>query len=153
MNLYKDIVFQLQSIFAGYLMGKQLIQLQWCLLLSKKFAGLNCCTSASDSLSFRPQCLVLTGPPSSRPALVDLVACFTKSLSLMMCANVVNVSSTRHTLHFLALICFSCQSLLSNEIIILLTRLIRLIPPRQHWKGEQWYSCYLVEPAKGEVLL
>ncbi|XP_075898654.1 solute carrier family 12 member 3 [Nelusetta ayraudi] len=39
--------------------------------------------------NYRPQCLVLTGPPSSRPALVDLVACFTKSLSLMMCANVV----------------------------------------------------------------
>ncbi|CAG13788.1 unnamed protein product, partial [Tetraodon nigroviridis] len=27
---------------------------------------------------FTPQCLVLTGAPSSRPALVDLVACFTK---------------------------------------------------------------------------
>uniref|UniRef100_A0A671TUH6 Solute carrier family 12 member 3 n=1 Tax=Sparus aurata TaxID=8175 RepID=A0A671TUH6_SPAAU len=41
--------------------------------------------------NYRPQCLVLTGPPSSRPALVDLVSCFTKSLSLMMCANVVTV--------------------------------------------------------------
>lgn len=41
----------------------------------------------------RPQCLLLTGPPASRPALVDLIACFTKSLSLMMCANVVTVSS------------------------------------------------------------
>ncbi|TDH09232.1 hypothetical protein EPR50_G00084650 [Perca flavescens] len=39
--------------------------------------------------NYRPQCLVLTGPPSSRPALVDLVACFTKGLSLMMCCNVV----------------------------------------------------------------
>ncbi|XP_070687607.1 solute carrier family 12 member 3 [Pempheris klunzingeri] len=39
--------------------------------------------------NYRPQCLVLTGPPSSRPALVDLVTCFTKSLSLMMCGNVV----------------------------------------------------------------
>ncbi|XP_035520502.1 solute carrier family 12 member 3 [Morone saxatilis] len=38
--------------------------------------------------NYRPQCLVLTGPPSSRPALVDLVSCFTKSLSLMICANV-----------------------------------------------------------------
>lgn len=43
---------------------------------------------------FRPQCLVLTGAPSSRPALVDLVACFTKHLSLMMCANVVIVRPT-----------------------------------------------------------
>ncbi len=39
---------------------------------------------------------MLTGPPSSRPALVDLVNCFTKSLSLMMCANVVAVSTTQH---------------------------------------------------------
>ncbi|KAM3609710.1 uncharacterized protein V6R79_019022 [Siganus canaliculatus] len=39
--------------------------------------------------NYRPQCLVLTGPPSSRPALVDLVNCLTKSLSLMICANVV----------------------------------------------------------------
>ncbi|KAM8861686.1 LOW QUALITY PROTEIN: solute carrier family 12 member 3 [Synchiropus picturatus] len=42
--------------------------------------------------NYRPQCLVLTGAPSSRPALVDLVSCFTKGLSLMMCSNVVTVS-------------------------------------------------------------
>uniref|UniRef100_A0A8C2WP14 Solute carrier family 12 member 3 n=1 Tax=Cyclopterus lumpus TaxID=8103 RepID=A0A8C2WP14_CYCLU len=39
--------------------------------------------------NYRPQCLVLTGPPSSRPALVDLVTCFTKDLSLMICGNIV----------------------------------------------------------------
>ncbi|XP_047195855.1 solute carrier family 12 member 3 [Hippoglossus stenolepis] len=39
--------------------------------------------------NYRPQCLVLTGPPCSRPALVDLVGCFTKRLSLMMCGHVV----------------------------------------------------------------
>uniref|UniRef100_A0A3B4Y2B6 Solute carrier family 12 member 3 n=1 Tax=Seriola lalandi dorsalis TaxID=1841481 RepID=A0A3B4Y2B6_SERLL len=44
--------------------------------------------------NYRPQCLVLTGPPSSRPALVDLVNCFTKSLSLMMCGNVVAADSS-----------------------------------------------------------
>uniref|UniRef100_A0A3Q2Y3T0 Solute carrier family 12 member 3 n=1 Tax=Hippocampus comes TaxID=109280 RepID=A0A3Q2Y3T0_HIPCM len=44
--------------------------------------------------NYRPQCLVLTGPPSSRPALVDLVSCFTKNLSLMMCGHVVTVSSS-----------------------------------------------------------
>ncbi|KAJ4938723.1 hypothetical protein JOQ06_003332 [Pogonophryne albipinna] len=38
--------------------------------------------------NYRPQCLVLTGPPSRRPALVDLVSCLTKSLSLMMCGSV-----------------------------------------------------------------
>ncbi|XP_017284428.1 solute carrier family 12 member 3 [Kryptolebias marmoratus] len=44
--------------------------------------------------NYRPQCLVLTGPPSSRPALVDLVNCFTKNLSLMMCGNVVTADSS-----------------------------------------------------------
>ncbi|KAJ8281182.1 hypothetical protein GJAV_G00064450 [Gymnothorax javanicus] len=39
--------------------------------------------------NYRPQCLVLTGPPSFRPALVDFVSTFTKNLSLMMCGNVV----------------------------------------------------------------
>uniref|UniRef100_A0A3Q2DLS3 Solute carrier family 12 member 3 n=1 Tax=Cyprinodon variegatus TaxID=28743 RepID=A0A3Q2DLS3_CYPVA len=44
--------------------------------------------------NYRPQCLVLTGPPSSRPALLDLVNCFTKNLSLMMCGNVVTTGSS-----------------------------------------------------------
>ncbi|KAJ8003175.1 hypothetical protein DPEC_G00166660 [Dallia pectoralis] len=39
--------------------------------------------------NYRPQCLVLTGPPSCRPALVDFVGTFTKNLSLMMCANII----------------------------------------------------------------
>uniref|UniRef100_A0A8D2J872 Solute carrier family 12 member 3 n=1 Tax=Varanus komodoensis TaxID=61221 RepID=A0A8D2J872_VARKO len=38
--------------------------------------------------NYRPQCLVLTGPPSFRPALVDFVGTFTKNLSLMICGNV-----------------------------------------------------------------
>ncbi|XP_030587104.1 solute carrier family 12 member 3 [Archocentrus centrarchus] len=50
-------------------------------------AGLN---NVEDHVkNYRPQCLVLTGPPSTRPALVDLVSCFTKHLSLMLCGNVV----------------------------------------------------------------
>ncbi|NXM17326.1 S12A3 protein, partial [Ploceus nigricollis] len=36
-----------------------------------------------------PQCLVLTGPPNFRPALVDFVGTFTKNLSLMLCGNVL----------------------------------------------------------------
>uniref|UniRef100_A0AAQ4S022 Solute carrier family 12 member 3 n=1 Tax=Gasterosteus aculeatus aculeatus TaxID=481459 RepID=A0AAQ4S022_GASAC len=44
--------------------------------------------------NYRPQCLVLTGPPSSRPALVDLISCLTKDLSLMICGNVVTASPT-----------------------------------------------------------
>ncbi|XP_077594567.1 solute carrier family 12 member 3 [Stigmatopora nigra] len=39
--------------------------------------------------NYRPQCLVLTGAPSSRPALVDLVSCLTKNLSLMICGHVI----------------------------------------------------------------
>uniref|UniRef100_A0A4W6EMN7 Solute carrier family 12 member 3 n=1 Tax=Lates calcarifer TaxID=8187 RepID=A0A4W6EMN7_LATCA len=58
--------------------------------LYKKLVGLN---NVEDHVkNYRPQCLVLTGPPSSRPALVDLVSCFTKSLSLMMCGNVIIAS-------------------------------------------------------------
>ncbi|XP_031418369.1 solute carrier family 12 member 3 [Clupea harengus] len=42
--------------------------------------------------NYRPQCLVLTGPPAARPALVDFVGTFTKNQSLMMCGNVVTES-------------------------------------------------------------
>uniref|UniRef100_S4R6A1 Solute carrier family 12 member 2 n=1 Tax=Petromyzon marinus TaxID=7757 RepID=S4R6A1_PETMA len=34
------------------------------------------------------QCLVLTGPPESRPALVDFVHAFTKNVGLMVCSHV-----------------------------------------------------------------
>ncbi|NXN50141.1 S12A3 protein, partial [Rynchops niger] len=37
----------------------------------------------------RLACLVLTGPPNFRPALVDFVGTFTKNLSLMLCGNVL----------------------------------------------------------------
>uniref|UniRef100_A0A672HZ25 Solute carrier family 12 member 3 n=1 Tax=Salarias fasciatus TaxID=181472 RepID=A0A672HZ25_SALFA len=42
--------------------------------------------------NYRPQCLVLSGPPGTRPALVDLVGLLTKRLSLMLCGDVVCVS-------------------------------------------------------------
>nr|ABB84251.1 Na-K-2Cl cotransporter [Dicentrarchus labrax] len=38
--------------------------------------------------NFRPQCLVMTGYPNSRPALLDLVHSFTKNVGLMMCGHV-----------------------------------------------------------------
>uniref|UniRef100_A0A670J5S2 Solute carrier family 12 member 3 n=1 Tax=Podarcis muralis TaxID=64176 RepID=A0A670J5S2_PODMU len=44
--------------------------------------------------NFRPQCLVLSGPPSFRPALVDFVNAFTKKVSLMICGNVAEVNSS-----------------------------------------------------------
>nr|BDR32795.1 solute carrier family 12 member 10 [Equus caballus] len=47
-------------------------------------------TNVQDHVkNFRPQCLVLTGPPSQRPALVDFVGALTKKMSLMICGNVV----------------------------------------------------------------
>ncbi|XP_040200765.1 solute carrier family 12 member 2 isoform X2 [Rana temporaria] len=38
--------------------------------------------------NFRPQCLVLTGAPNSRPALLHLVHAFTKNVGLMICGHV-----------------------------------------------------------------
>ncbi|XP_071381041.1 solute carrier family 12 member 2 isoform X4 [Centroberyx affinis] len=42
--------------------------------------------------NFRPQCLVLTGYPNSRPALLHLVHSFTKNVGLMVCGHVRTVS-------------------------------------------------------------
>ncbi|XP_042276253.1 solute carrier family 12 member 2-like [Thunnus maccoyii] len=42
--------------------------------------------------NFRPQCLVLTGYPNSRPALLHLVHSFTKNIGLMVCGHVRTVS-------------------------------------------------------------
>uniref|UniRef100_A0AAQ4R1G8 Solute carrier family 12 member 2 n=1 Tax=Gasterosteus aculeatus aculeatus TaxID=481459 RepID=A0AAQ4R1G8_GASAC len=41
--------------------------------------------------NFRPQCLVMTGYPNSRPALLDLVHSFTKNVGLMMCGHIRTV--------------------------------------------------------------
>ncbi|XP_074546621.1 solute carrier family 12 member 2 isoform X2 [Halichoeres trimaculatus] len=38
--------------------------------------------------NFRPQCLVMTGYPNSRPALLDLVHSFTKNVGLMLCGHI-----------------------------------------------------------------
>uniref|UniRef100_A0A3Q3NKP2 Solute carrier family 12 member 2 n=1 Tax=Mastacembelus armatus TaxID=205130 RepID=A0A3Q3NKP2_9TELE len=38
--------------------------------------------------NFRPQCLVMTGFPNSRPALLDLVHSFTKNVGLMICGHI-----------------------------------------------------------------
>ncbi|XP_039601504.1 solute carrier family 12 member 3-like [Polypterus senegalus] len=47
-------------------------------------------TAVEDHVkNFRPQCLVLTGIPVCRPALVDFVGTFTKNISLMICGNIV----------------------------------------------------------------
>ncbi|KAK2491728.1 hypothetical protein MC885_014167 [Smutsia gigantea] len=41
------------------------------------------------ALLWKVQCLVLTGPPNFRPALVDFVGTFTRNLSLMVCGHVL----------------------------------------------------------------
>ncbi|XP_076356125.1 solute carrier family 12 member 2-like isoform X2 [Tachypleus tridentatus] len=41
--------------------------------------------------NYRPQILVLTGKPSSRPSLIDFVYSITKKLSLMICGDVRNI--------------------------------------------------------------
>uniref|UniRef100_A0A8C6P502 Solute carrier family 12 member 10, tandem duplicate 1 n=1 Tax=Nothobranchius furzeri TaxID=105023 RepID=A0A8C6P502_NOTFU len=47
-------------------------------------------TSVEDHVkNFRPQCLVMTGPPKRRPALVDFVSSFTKHVSLMVCGDII----------------------------------------------------------------
>ncbi|XP_030609080.1 solute carrier family 12 member 3-like [Archocentrus centrarchus] len=64
---------------------------------SVQASSYNMALSASLSLTgvedhvknFRPQCLVLTGPPNQRPALVDFVAAFTKNASLMICGDII----------------------------------------------------------------
>uniref|UniRef100_A0A8C2TNH3 Solute carrier family 12 member 3 n=1 Tax=Coturnix japonica TaxID=93934 RepID=A0A8C2TNH3_COTJA len=38
--------------------------------------------------NFRPQCLIMTGPPNARPALLHLVHAFTKNVGLMICGHV-----------------------------------------------------------------
>uniref|UniRef100_A0A8C5S6N4 Solute carrier family 12 member 2 n=1 Tax=Laticauda laticaudata TaxID=8630 RepID=A0A8C5S6N4_LATLA len=42
--------------------------------------------------NFRPQCLVMSGAPNSRPALLHLVHAFTKNVGLMICGHVHRVS-------------------------------------------------------------
>jgi hypothetical protein len=43
--------------------------------------------------NFRPQVLVLTGMPGSRPPLVDFANLITKGLSLLVCAHILKVSN------------------------------------------------------------
>uniref|UniRef100_A0A672NC62 Solute carrier family 12 member 10, tandem duplicate 3 n=1 Tax=Sinocyclocheilus grahami TaxID=75366 RepID=A0A672NC62_SINGR len=55
-------------------------------------------TAVEDHVkNFRPQCLVLTGPPNVRPALVDFVGTFTKNISLMICGNIIMSIFPQHS--------------------------------------------------------
>uniref|UniRef100_A0A8C7L2B5 Solute carrier family 12 member 2 n=1 Tax=Oncorhynchus kisutch TaxID=8019 RepID=A0A8C7L2B5_ONCKI len=51
-------------------------------------------SSVEDHIkNFRPQCLVMTGYPNSRPALLHLVHAFTKNVGLMICGHVRTLSN------------------------------------------------------------
>uniref|UniRef100_A0A3B4E5P3 Solute carrier family 12 member 2 n=1 Tax=Pygocentrus nattereri TaxID=42514 RepID=A0A3B4E5P3_PYGNA len=56
--------------------------------------SLQLCGVADHVKTFRPQCLVMTGAPNSRPALLNLVHAFTKNVGLMVCGH-VRISSRR----------------------------------------------------------
>jgi len=48
--------------------------------------------------NFRPQLLVLSGPPNHRPALIQLASQITKNVSLMVCGNVTPISQSKQAL-------------------------------------------------------
>uniref|UniRef100_A0A8C1XX99 Solute carrier family 12 member 2 n=1 Tax=Cyprinus carpio TaxID=7962 RepID=A0A8C1XX99_CYPCA len=50
--------------------------------------SLQLCGVADHIKTYRPQCLVMTGAPNSRPALLHLVHAFTKNVGLMVCGHV-----------------------------------------------------------------
>uniref|UniRef100_A0A673LY85 Solute carrier family 12 member 2 n=1 Tax=Sinocyclocheilus rhinocerous TaxID=307959 RepID=A0A673LY85_9TELE len=56
--------------------------------------SLQLCGVADHIKTYRPQCLVMTGAPNSRPALLHLVHAFTKNVGLMVCGH-VRISSRR----------------------------------------------------------
>uniref|UniRef100_A0A665WRZ2 Solute carrier family 12 member 3-like n=1 Tax=Echeneis naucrates TaxID=173247 RepID=A0A665WRZ2_ECHNA len=68
--------------------------------------------------NFRPQCLVLTGPPNQRPALVDFVGSFTKHISLMICGDIITVSSSVSGT-FMSLVCATGLGKLKPNTLVL----------------------------------
>ncbi|KAL2100220.1 hypothetical protein ACEWY4_004614 [Coilia grayii] len=50
--------------------------------------SLQLCGVTDHVKTYRPQCLVMTGAPNARPALLNLVHAFTKNVGLMVCGHV-----------------------------------------------------------------
>ncbi|XP_077570713.1 solute carrier family 12 member 2-like isoform X2 [Stigmatopora nigra] len=74
-------------------------------------------TAVEDHVkNFRPQCLVLTGYPSSRPALLQLVHSFTKNVGLMVCGH-VRIASRRPNLKEASQEHARCQRWLNKKCI------------------------------------
>uniref|UniRef100_A0A673JAL2 Solute carrier family 12 member 2-like n=1 Tax=Sinocyclocheilus rhinocerous TaxID=307959 RepID=A0A673JAL2_9TELE len=62
--------------------------------------SLQLCGVADHIKTYRPQCLVMTGAPNSRPALLHLVHAFTKNVGLMLCGHVRAVSLNSDMLRY-----------------------------------------------------
>ncbi|CAF0929755.1 unnamed protein product [Brachionus calyciflorus] len=52
--------------------------------------------------NYRPNFLVLTGPPTTRPALCDLASAITKNRSLLVCANIITDNSEKNNIDYYA---------------------------------------------------
>ncbi len=61
--------------------------------------------------NYRPQILVLTGPPNTRPALVDFAYLICKKNSLMICGNIVQVNDIIIRAQFLFLFLWLCLNI------------------------------------------
>ncbi|XP_025761425.1 solute carrier family 12 member 3-like [Oreochromis niloticus] len=97
------ITFGVIAVLFGYIIYKK-PKINWG--SSVQASSYNVALSYSMSLTgvedhvknFRPQCLVMTGPPNQRPALVDFVGAFTKNASLMICGDIM-MEPDRQTQH------------------------------------------------------
>uniref|UniRef100_A0A669CX58 Solute carrier family 12 member 10, tandem duplicate 1 n=1 Tax=Oreochromis niloticus TaxID=8128 RepID=A0A669CX58_ORENI len=93
------ITFGVIAVLFGYIIYKK-PKINWG--SSVQASSYNVALSYSMSLTgvedhvknFRPQCLVMTGPPNQRPALVDFVGAFTKNASLMICGDIMMVNQS-----------------------------------------------------------
>ncbi|CAG2120795.1 unnamed protein product, partial [Medioppia subpectinata] len=64
--------------------------------------------------NFRPQILVLTGKPSSRPPIVDFANCISKGIGLIVCGHVVEGTMSQRSRN--SLIDESNQWLLKRKV-------------------------------------
>lgn len=93
----QDIIKEGAFQFSGFSMPLISFKGFWAHMLS---ALANSCVF----FAFRPQCIVLTGGPMTRPALLDITHAFTKNSGLCICCEVFVVrvtSSKRSALSFL----------------------------------------------------
>lgn len=64
---------------------------QWLHVKADDALNMTCWCSLLGVSDCRPQCLVMTGYPNSRPAIIDLVHAFTKNVGLMICGHIRTV--------------------------------------------------------------